>query len=89
MKFKATDRIYYGALALAEMTPMQWAAARQTFRDNMLESTARVLEGVRIFDKMSSVEPAVIWPSETPHVTDGSPCWCHPEVIHVSGKNGP
>ena len=86
MKFKATDRIYYGALALAEMTPMQWAAARQTFRDKMLEATARVLECARIYDYMSSAEPTVIGPSETPHVTDGSPCWCNPEVIHVSGK---
>ena len=86
MKFKATDRIYYGALALAQMTPGKWAKARQSFRDNMLEATARVLEGVRIYDNMSSAEPAVIVPSETQHVTDGSPCWCNPEVIHVSGK---
>lgn len=25
-------------------------------------------------------------PSETPHATDGAPCWCNPEVIHVEGK---
>lgn len=85
MKFKATDRIYYGALALAQTTPKQWAQARESFRENMLEATRRVLEAARQFDNMEGSTPARP-PSETPHVTDGSPCWCNPEVIHVEGK---